>query len=63
MKKLVIIFAVSASTDMIVIILQGRDKIMNDKMTILFLILLCIFIDNLIYTVLDKIFDKDLYDD
>ena len=48
---------------MIVIILQGRDELMNDKMTILFLILLCIFIDNLIYTVLDKIFDKDLYDD
>ena len=63
MKKLVIIFAVSASTNMIVIILQGRDKIMNEKMTILFLILLCILIDNLIYTVLDKIFDKDLYDD
>ena len=32
---------------------------MNDKMTILFLILLCILIDNLIYTVLDE----DLYDD
>ena len=32
MKKLVIIFAVFASTDMIVIILQGIDKIMNDKM-------------------------------
>ena len=32
MKKLVIIFAVFASTDMIVIILQGRDKIMNEKM-------------------------------
>ena len=63
MKKLVIIFVVSASTDMIVIILQGRDELMNDKMTILFLILLCIFIDNLIYTVLDKFFDKDLYDD
>ena len=63
MKKLVTIFVVSASTNMIVIILQGRDELMNDKMTILFLILLCIFIDNLIYTVLDKIFDKDLYDD
>ena len=32
MKKLVIIFVVSASTDMIVIILQGRDELMNDKM-------------------------------
>lgn len=32
MKKLVTIFAVSVSTNMIVIILQGRDKIMNDKM-------------------------------
>ena len=36
---------------------------MNDKMTILFLILLCILIDNLIYTVLDKIFFFFLYDD
>ena len=63
MKKLVTIFVVSANTNMIVIILQGRDELMNDKMAILFLILLCIFIDNLIYTVLDKIFDKDLYDD
>ena len=63
MKKFVIVFVVSANTNMIVIILQGRDKIMNDKMTILFLILLCILIDNLIYTVLDKIFIKDLYDD
>lgn len=32
MKKLVIIFVVSASTNMIVIILQGRYKFMNDKM-------------------------------
>ena len=32
MKKLVTIFVVSASTDMIVIFLQGRDKFMNDKM-------------------------------
>ena len=32
MKKFVTIFVVSASTNMIVIILQGRDKIMNDKM-------------------------------
>ena len=32
MKKLVIIFVVSASTDMIMIILQWRDKIMNEKM-------------------------------
>ena len=32
MKKLVIIFVVSASTNMIVIILQGRDKIMDEKM-------------------------------
>ena len=32
MKKLVIIFVVSASTNMIVIILQGRDELMNDKM-------------------------------
>ena len=31
MKKLVTIFVVSASTDMIVIILQGRYKFMNDK--------------------------------
>lgn len=29
MKKLVIIFVVSASTDMIVIILQGRDELMT----------------------------------
>ena len=32
MKKLVTIFVVSASTNMIVIILQGRYKFMNDKM-------------------------------
>ena len=32
MKKLVTIFVVSASTDMIAIILQGRYKIMNEKM-------------------------------
>ena len=32
MKKLVTIFVVSVSTNMIVIILQGRDKIMNEKM-------------------------------
>ena len=32
MKKLVIIFVVSANTNMIVIILQGRYKFMNDKM-------------------------------
>ena len=32
MKKLVIIFGVFVSTDMIVIILQGRYKIMNEKM-------------------------------
>ena len=32
MKKLVIIFVVSVSTNMIVIILQGGDKIMNEKM-------------------------------
>ena len=32
MKKLVTIFVVFASTDMIVIILQGRYKFMNDKM-------------------------------
>lgn len=32
MKKLVTIFVVFVSTDMIVIILQGRDEIMNDKM-------------------------------
>ena len=32
MKRLVIIYVVFASTNMIVIILQGRDKIMNDKM-------------------------------
>lgn len=32
MKKLVTIFVVFVSTDMIVIILQGRDKFMNDKM-------------------------------
>ena len=32
MKKFVTIFVVSASTDMIVIILQGRYKFMNDKM-------------------------------
>ena len=32
MKKLVIIFVVFVSTDMIVIILQGRDKIMDEKM-------------------------------
>lgn len=32
MKKLVIIFVVFVSTDMIVIILQGRDKIMVEKM-------------------------------
>ena len=32
MKKLVIIFVVSVSTNMIVIILQGRYKFMNDKM-------------------------------
>ena len=32
MKKLATIFVVSASTNMIVIILQGRDEIMNDKM-------------------------------
>ena len=31
MKKLVTIFVVSASTDMIVIILQGRDELMNEK--------------------------------
>ena len=32
MKKLVTIFVVSANTNMIVIILQGRYKFMNDKM-------------------------------
>ena len=32
MKKLVIIFVVSASTNMIVLILQGRDELMNEKM-------------------------------
>ena len=32
MKKLVTIFVVSASTNMIVIISRGRDKIMNEKM-------------------------------
>ena len=32
MKKLVTIFVVFVSTDMIVIILQGRDELMNDKM-------------------------------
>jgi hypothetical protein len=32
MKKLVIIFVVSVSTNMIVIILQRRDEFMNDKM-------------------------------
>ena len=32
MKKLVTIFVVFVSTDMIVIILQWRDKIMNEKM-------------------------------
>lgn len=32
MKKLVTIFVVFVSTDMIVIILQGRDKFMSDKM-------------------------------
>lgn len=32
MKKLVIIFVVSVSTNMIVIILQGKDEFMNDKM-------------------------------
>ena len=32
MKKIVTIFVVFVSTDMIVIILQGRDKIMNEKM-------------------------------
>ena len=32
MKKFVTIFVVSASTNMIVIILQGRYKFMNDKM-------------------------------
>ena len=32
MKKLVTIFVVSANTNMIVIILQGRDKIMNEQM-------------------------------
>ena len=32
MKKLVTIFVVSASTNMIVIFLQGIDKFMNDKM-------------------------------
>lgn len=32
MKKLVTIFVASVSTNMIVIILQGRDKFMNDKM-------------------------------
>ena len=32
MKKFVTIFVVSANTNMIVIILQGRDKIMNEKM-------------------------------
>ena len=32
MKKLVTIFVVSANTNMIVIILQGRYKIMNEKM-------------------------------
>ena len=35
---------------------------MNDKIIIL-LILLSIFINTLIYYVLDKVFDKDLYDD
>lgn len=32
MKKLVIIFVVSVSTNMIVIILQGKGEFMNDKM-------------------------------
>ena len=32
MKNLVIIFVVFVSTDMNVIILQGRDELMNDKM-------------------------------
>ena len=32
MKKLVTIFVVSASTDRIVMIVEGRDKIMDDKM-------------------------------
>ena len=32
MKKLVIIFVVSVSTNMIVIILQRKDEFMNDKM-------------------------------
>ena len=32
MKKLVTIFVVFVNTNMIVIILQGRDKFMNDKM-------------------------------
>ena len=32
MKRLAIIYVVFVSTNMIVIILQGRDKYMNDKM-------------------------------
>ena len=32
MKKLVTIFVVFVNTNMIVIILQGRDELMNDKM-------------------------------
>lgn len=31
MKRLAIIYVVFVSTNMIVIILQGRDKYMNDK--------------------------------